>query len=326
MEYTKKVRCVRLSKTNIASNATAIGKYLKITFEDRAITSLPFHYTYGLSVIHSHLLYGASLLLTDKNILQKDFWKFADKYQATSFAGIPFTYETIEKFNLFERLPNSIRVLTQAGGKLTSRLQQKIATLSIEKEIRFYVMYGQTEATARISYLPYRLANEKIGSVGIAISGGRIWISEENEICYSGPNVCLGYAHNASDLKNDDENKGILYTGDLGYIENGFLYITGRKDREVKINGRRISLEHLEERWKEYSGRNMACVYLDTTLYLFVEGDYPYNTIKQIKKWVPLNSNNIDIRKIKKLPRKENGKVDYLCLKENVVYHKKSVF
>lgn len=154
-------RCVRLSKTNIKSNAVSICQYLKLTQNERAITSLPFHYTYGLSVIHSHLLCGASLLLTDKNILQKEFWQFAESRGATSFAGVPFNYEMMNRFGLLEKLPKSIKILTQAGGRLEPELQEKIAQLAIQRKILFYIMYGQTEATARISYLPPSLALEK---------------------------------------------------------------------------------------------------------------------------------------------------------------------
>lgn len=167
-------RCVRLSKTNIKSNAVSICQYLKLTQNERAITSLPFHYTYGLSVIYSHLLCGASLLLTDQNILQKEFWQFAESRGATSFAGVPFNYEMMNRFGLLEKLPKSIKILTQAGGRLEPELQEKIAQLAIQRKILFYIMYGQTEATARISYLPPSLALEKAGCVGKAIPGGKI--------------------------------------------------------------------------------------------------------------------------------------------------------
>ena len=216
-------RCVRLSKTNIKSNAVSICQYLKLTQNERAITSLPFHYTYGLSVIHSHLLCGASLLLTDKNILQKEFWQFAESKGATSFAGVPFNYEMMNRFGLLEKLPKSIKILTQAGGRLEPELQEKIAQLAIQRKILFYIMYGQTEATARISYLPPSLALEKAGCVGKAIPGGKIWISEDDEVCYQGNNVCLGYAKSYRDLKKEDENNGVLYTGDIGYLEDGLL-------------------------------------------------------------------------------------------------------
>lgn len=303
-------RCVRLSKTNIKSNAVSICQYLKLTQNERAITSLPFHYTYGLSVIHSHLLCGASLLLTDKNILQKEFWQFAESKGATSFAGVPFNYEMMNRFGLLEKLPKSIKILTQAGGRLEPELQEKIAQLAIQRKILFYIMYGQTEATARISYLPPSLALEKAGCVGKAIPGGKIWISEDDEVCYQGDNVCLGYAKSYRDLKKEDENNGVLYTGDIGYLEDGLLYIEGRKNREVKINGRRIRLEHLEENWKKYFCSNMVCSFDDSKLYLLVEGKVSEENVKKLREWIPILEKDIIAREVDKLPRKANGKVN----------------
>lgn len=303
--------CVRLSETNLQSNAASICQYLGITEKERAITSLPFHYTYGLSVIHSHLVCGASLLLTNKNVLQKEFWQFAEQGQATSFAGVPFTYETLERFRLLEKMPKSIRTLTQAGGRLEPKIQRKIAKLALERNIFFYIMYGQTEATARISYLPPALALEKTGCVGQAIPGGRIWISEENEICYQGANVCLGYAQSYEDLKKGDENQGILYTGDIGYIKDGLLYIEGRKNREVKINGRRIHLEHVEANWKKHFHNNIVCSFYNKKLYLTAEGNVLPEQVNQFRKWIPILEKDIIIQEVKELPRKENGKLAY---------------
>ncbi|MCI5882437.1 MAG: AMP-binding protein [Eubacterium sp.] len=303
-------RCVRLSEINVKSNASSICHYLGLTAKERAITSLPFHYTYGLSVIHSHLLCGAALLLTDKNVLQKEFWQFAEREGATSFAGVPFTYEMMDWFRLLEKLPKSIRTLTQAGGKLEPELQKKIAKLAIDRNIHFYIMYGQTEATARISYLHPSLALDKIGCVGKTIPGGKIWISEQNEVCYQGPNVCLGYAQSYLDLIKEDENNGILYTGDLGYIKDGLLYLEGRKNREVKINGRRIHLEHVEANWKKYFHNNMICSFHDKKLYLMVEGKFSQDSVKKLREWIPILEKDIIVQEVERLPRKANGKVD----------------
>lgn len=172
-------------------------------------------------------------------------------------------------------------------------------------------MYGQTEATARISYLPPALALEKTGCVGQAIPGGRIWISEENEICYQGANACLGYAQSYEDLKKGDENQGILYTGDIGYIKDGLLYIEGRKNREVKINGRRIHLEHVEANWKKHFHNNIVCSFYNKKLYLTAEGNVLPEQVNQLRKWIPILEKDIIIQEVKELPRKENGKLVY---------------
>lgn len=152
----------------------------------------------------------------------------------------------------------SLRTMTQAGGKLSRNLQEQYGTYAKERGIRFVVMYGQTEATARISYLPYKECLNKTGSIGIAIPDGKLSIWDEageevkeanvqGELVYKGKNVTLGYAKSMEDLKNGDERGGILRTGDMGYFdEDGYFYVCGRRDRYRKIYGNRVSLDEIE--------------------------------------------------------------------------------
>ena len=111
-------------------------------------------------------------------------------------------------------------------------------------------------------------------------------------------------------MKKEDENNGVLYTGDIGYLEDGLLYIEGRKNREVKINGRRIRLEHLEENWKKYFRSNMVCSFDDSKLYLLVEGKISEENVKKLREWIPILEKDIIAREVDKLPRKANGKVN----------------
>lgn len=314
-------KCVRLSRKNVIHNTRAICTSLKIQSEDRAITSLPMNYTYGLSVIHTHLYRGATILLTESKALSPEFWTFFDKEKGTSFAGVPFMYDYLYKLKVFEKEHKSLRVLTQAGGKLSDSLQKYYGELSREAGYQFIIMYGQTEATARMSYLPPHETLKRMGSVGIPISGGRFEIISD-EIVYHGENVSLGYAESKADLRLGDDNQGVLYTGDLGYVEKGFLYITGRKDRYIKVNGVRIFLPELEKGLQQKFHREIVCLMKKDILYFIHEGNFSEKEWQLLLVWtkekIPVLSHQLVDMTIKHIPRTEVGKVDYFCLQNKI--------
>ena len=247
-------KLVRLSYENLLSNTMSICEYLKIIRADRPITTLPMNYSYGLSVINTHLYAGASIILTDQSYAQKTFWDLFKKNSATSFSGVPYTYEILKRIH-FERMElPSLKCMTQAGGKLSEELQRFFAEYAIKRNIDFYVMYGQTEATARMSYLAPKLAMEKLGSIGKAIPRGRFEIRDDQNniinqpgvkgnLFYCGTNVFMGYADSINDLCKENLHNGLLDTGDLAEYDNdNFLYIKGRKKRFIKIYGNRVNL------------------------------------------------------------------------------------
>lgn len=276
-------KLVRQSMENLFSNAQAIAEYLELTPSERAITVLPLHYTYGLSILHSHLLTGATLLLTEHSVVQQEFWDFFEEAQATSLSGVPITYTLLERAGFFERPLPSLRYFTQAGGKLPHTMHSRCAAFAAKRNIRFYAMYGQTEATARMSYLPWDMAAKKCGSIGIAIPGGTFQLiaedgqeitetNREGELIYRGANVTLGYAENALDLCNEDDWAGVLATGDLAYRdEDGYYYITGRKKRFLKLYGNRVSLDECERLIREtFPQLDCACVGTDDHLKIYL--------------------------------------------------------
>ena len=249
---------VRLSHQNLQANAESIAQYLNITSRDRPITSLPIHYSYGLSVINSHLLVSACLLLTSCSVTERGFWDFFKSEKATSFAGVPTMYEMLRQLR-FERmnLP-SLRVLTQAGGRLSPESVRWFGELAHSRNISFFVMYGQTEATARISYLPSDHILDKTESIGKVIPGGTLSLRDETgsdvyrhdevgELVYCGKNVMMGYAESIDELVVDDVLNGKLFTGDLARRDaEGFYYIVGRQKRFIKIHGNRFGLDEVE--------------------------------------------------------------------------------
>lgn len=316
-------KLVRLSYDNIKSNAESIAEYLTIDKNERPVTSLPMHYSYGLSVINSHLIKNATILLTDKSVMQREFWDFVKKHGATSIAGVPYTYEMLKRLR-FERMDiPTLKTLTQAGGKLNPKLVNEFVEDSLSKQRRFIVMYGQTEATARMSYTPWSHAREKSESVGIAIPGGQFRLIDnsgneineagiDGELIYEGPNVSLGYAENESDLTLGDLNQSVLHTGDVARRdEDGFYYITGRLKRFVKIWGNRCNLDAIEQLLKPIIPE-VACVGVDDLITIFTIEEGHEATLKNtLTKKTGLNGRAFSVRVIPEIPKNESGKTLY---------------
>ncbi len=317
---------VRQSYQNIQSNADSIAQYLHLDKDERPVTTLPMHYTYGLSIINSHALCGATILLTEHGLFEQEFWDFLKKEKATSFGGVPYTYEMLKRLNFFGMELPSLKTMTQAGGKLAKHLHQEFAEYAKDTGKEFIVMYGQTEATARMSYLPAKDSIRKAGSIGIAIPGGRIEI-EDGELVYYGENVTLGYAQKREDLEKGDERCGKLKTGDMARVdEEGFYYIVGRKKRFLKVLGNRVNLDEVEQilkaRYKEYE---LACAGNDDHLYIYVEEkDAPDQDeiISFISEKTRLNPGVFEVLFIDHIPVSESGKIKYKEL-EDVKCHMK---
>ncbi|MFI8568790.1 AMP-binding protein [Rhodococcus sp. NPDC078407] len=247
-------KLVRLSHTNVQANAESIAEYLDIRATDRAITTLPLHYCYGLSVVNSHLLRGAALILTDCSVTDPDFWNLVRTQRGTTFAGVPYTFELLDRMG-FEQLDLPyLRYITQAGGKMPPDRVRKYVELGRRRGWDLFVMYGQTEATARMAYLPSELAATHPHTIGRPIPGGYFRLeavadspSGTGELVYSGPNVMLGYAESPDDLCLGDLLAGELHTGDLARLTNdGFYEVVGRRSRFTKVFGLRIDLQRVE--------------------------------------------------------------------------------
>ena len=166
-------KLVRQSRKNVTSNAESIAEYLELDPTERPITTLPMNYTYGLSIMNSHFQVGAAVLLTEHTLFEREFWDFFREQGATSFGGVPYTYQILKRLDFFKMELPSLRTMTQAGGKLPVNLHREFAEYAMSTGRKFIVMYGQTEATARMSYLPAEDAIRKCGSMGIAIPGGK---------------------------------------------------------------------------------------------------------------------------------------------------------
>lgn len=315
---------VRQSYINVLDNAQAIVEYLELDMTERPITTLPMNYTYGLSIINSHLLVGATILVTEKGLMQKEFWDFFKKTGATSFGGVPYTYEMLDRLRFYRMNLPSLRTMTQAGGKILPELHEKFAKYAYENNKKFVVMYGQCEATARMGYLPPERAVEKKGAMGIVIPGGKFYLIDANgseitetyttgELVYEGKNVTLGYAECGEDLAKKDERRGILETGDMAqFDEDGYYYIVGRKKRFLKIYGNRVNLDEMERLIKGKFGIEAACTGIDDHMYIFVTDDKDTDLVREfVINKTKLNPVAFKVLAIDKIPQNDSGKTLY---------------
>lgn len=315
---------VRQSYTNVLDNAQSIAEYLELDETERPITTLPMNYTYGLSIINSHLLAGATILVTEKTLMQKEFWNFFKEAGATSFGGVPYTYEILDKLRFYRMELPSLRAMTQAGGKILPELHEKFAKYAVERGKKFVVMYGQCEATARMGYLPPEKAVEKKGSMGIAIPGGKFHLIDGDgkeiaapdttgELVYEGKNVTLGYAECGEDLIKGDERNGILETGDMAQFDrDGYFYIVGRKKRFLKIYGNRVNLDEVDRLIKGEFGIEAASVGVDDHMYIFVtDGKYAEPVKAFVVNKTRLNQAAFQVITIDEIPKNDSGKTLY---------------
>ncbi|MFH1512245.1 MAG: AMP-binding protein [Bacillota bacterium] len=316
---------VRQSYQNIRANTDSIVEYLRLGAQERPITTLPMHYTYGLSIISTHLDVGATILFTRCGIAQKGFWSFFKERRATSFGGVPYTYEMLDRMHFTRMDLPSLRTMTQAGGKLLPGLHEKFAWWCWESGRQFIVMYGQCEATARMAYLPWEHGMDKIGAMGVAIPGGRFELIGADgslitkphvtgELRYYGDNVTLGYASGAEDLAKGDERGGVLDTGDMAQVDDdGFYTIVGRKKRFVKLFGNRVNLDETERMLKvKFPGSDLACGGRDDRLVIYgTDGALLLQMKTFLAEKTGLHPSGFAVKAVSRIPKNDAGKTLY---------------
>jgi len=316
-------KLVRLSLENLKANGESIIDYLSIRTEERAISTLPMHYSYGFSIINSHLLAGATLLLTRYTLVEKGFWDFFRTEKAESFGGVPYTFEMLKKLRFLRMELPSLKTITQAGGKLTPDLLREFAEYAVNRGIRFFVMYGQTEASPRMSYLHPEYSLSKCGSIGTPIPGGEFSLVDENstviyengkegELVYRGENVTMGYAECREDLAKGDERGGVLFSGDMAQRDqDGFYYITGRKKRFIKLFGNRVNLDEAEQLVKSLVP-DCACCGSDGLMVIYITQSGSETEVRQfIAARTAIHHSAFVVKAIPEIPRNESGKTLY---------------
>jgi acyl-CoA synthetase (AMP-forming)/AMP-acid ligase II len=329
---TGSAKLVRLSYDNVQTNAEAIAEYLDLRPTDRAATTLPLHYCYGLSVVHSHLAVGAGIILTDLSVVDPCFWDAFERHGGTSFAGVPHTFELLDRIGFGSRSIPTLRAVTQAGGRLAPSTVRRFAELGRREGWDLVVMYGQTEATARMAFLPPGQALVHPDAVGVPIPGGAFEIEpvegvEEGagELVYRGPNVMLGYAEGPADLA-VGRTVGALRTGDIARrTPDGLYQIVGRRSRFVKLFGLRVDLGQVEAVLAE-AGVTACCTGDDAELVVGV-GPGPDDEVVHdlVRSHVGLPAASVRVCRFDELPRLPNGKPDQVAVGERAQLDRSAV-
>ena len=321
-------KLVRYKKGNLEVNAKNVSLAFGWSSLERPICDLGMQYTMGLNVINSHLYVGATLILTDYNIIDGRFWDLVKNEEVSNFTGVPFSYDILARLG-FERmnLPY-LRTLSQGGGKLTEARFIQLVEYALKNNKRFIASFGTTETSARIACLPPELAEKKVCSIGFAIPEGSMFLKDPNgniiddveaegELCYTGPNVTMGYANCKADLSEGDVFNGTYITGDLAKRDiDGCYYITGRKSRFLKLLSYRISLDQSESLINEQFGITCACMGTDDKMDIFItDSDLSERVLKFISAKTGVFRNLFKVTVVNSIPRNDRNKIDYQKLK-----------
>jgi long-chain acyl-CoA synthetase len=318
---TGSAKLVMLSRENVAANAHSISLALQLQSDAVAISSLPLHYSYGLSVLHSHLFCGGAMVITDDSLMTRPFWQLFKQHQVSSLNCVTYLLEILEKLRFASMTLPSLKSITHAGGKISAALASKFASWCEDKQAQLFLMYGQTEATARISCLDPQLTASKPGSIGKAIDGGSLGLIDDNgqplekpgdcgELVYRGPNVMLGYAQTAADLVLC-KGSSILKTGDIArFDQQGYFYIVGRLKRFIKLYGLRLNLDQIEQ-FLQQQGHRCFCGGNDQKLMVATLNDDSTEITTALSQTYRINVNAIEVFQIDEPVNTSSGKTDY---------------
>ncbi|MDX8551854.1 AMP-binding protein [Methanospirillum sp. J.3.6.1-F.2.7.3] len=331
---------VMLTHTNLISNTNSIIQYLNLSLNDRMMVVLPFFYCYGASLLHTHIRVGGSLVL-DKSPFLGGALKGINKYHCTGFAGVPSTYLILtSKTPFLEMEFPTLCYFTQAGGHLAGSVVHQIARTFPDK--RFFVMYGATEATARLSYLPPELIFEKPDSIGKGIPGVTLEVRDEDgkrvrsgevgEIIASGENIMKGYLDEPEETRKVIRD-GWYYTGDLATVDDdGFIYIVGRKGTFIKSAGFRVSPQEVEDVILQLEGVDACVVFgvphpmLGEAIIACIMSDIEEEVItssvkKHCFRYLPSHKQPTGMFILKNLPLNSSGKPDRDAIKKLYTFH-----
>lgn len=323
-------KLVRHCYANIEAAGLNISTFFELKETDRPLMVLPLYYTMGLSMVFSHFKVGATILITGRNMTDPVFWKFIKEERATSFTGVPYSYQILNLMRFFRMDLPDLELLTQGGGKMEHSLNLKFAEFCRDNGKRWIATYGQSECTARMAYLPAKWAIEKVGSIGIAVPNGELSLISANgnrittphtegEMCYRGKNVTLGYATCSEDLQKGDERHGFIRTGDLAYFdEDGCYYIVGRMGRFLKLFGMRVGLDECEQIIATECKTESACVGTDEKMIVYITDAAKTQAVKNaLVEKTHIVATSFEIRVIPEIPKNETGKKLFSKLDNN---------
>lgn len=342
-------KMVQLSEDNLNHNARAIVDALGISSEDRGLACLPLFYAFGLSVLNSHLEAGATTVLTGLSPVQAGFWGLMGRHEVTSVPAMPYSFQMFKRVGMLDMKLPHLRYVCQAGGPVSEHTVDEFHRFLEATGKQLMLMYGQTEATARMSVLPSAEVTAHGASVGYALNDGSFRIDSPDgngvgQIMYSGPNVMLGYAESRDDVGVRSLD-GELATGDLGHVnDGGRLTVTGRMSRAAKVFGHRVDLDDVERILG--LDAESAAVAGDQRIHVFVadpdltpapwQERSPFlsrrhraakddsatararKVVAELERRLEVPPRTVVVTPLSKLPMTPSGKVDYASLREVV--------
>lgn len=325
-------KLVRHKYENIEAAALNISTFFQLTKKDRPLMVLPLYYTMGLSMVFSHFYVGATVLITNQSMTDRGFWQFIKEQRATSFTGVPYSYEILNLMRFFRMDLPDLTLLTQGGGRMPKELNLKFAEYCRDNGKQWIATYGQSECTARMAWLPPKWAIEKVGSIGIAVPNAELSLIDmdgnpittpntEGEMCYRGKNVTMGYARCREDLLLGDERHGFIRTGDLAYFdEDGCYYIVGRMGRFLKLFGMRVGLDECERMVKgKFQGLECACMGTDEKMLVYLTDEKYKEVVKEeLVSRLKLVASSFEVKIIPEIPKNEAGKILYAKLSNHI--------
>jgi len=309
-------KLVRISRANLVADNKMSEVLFGFDTSTRMTMILPICYAWGLSVACSVLEAGGTLVMTRKTVMDPELADVMRSACATHVAGVPYMYEALDRFRFFEGDFPSLKGLLVSGGALAPALRRKYAEFAKGRGIAFCEGYGQTETTGVMTTIRTDVHLDLIGSIGKSENGGMFRV-EDGELVYEGPIVAMGYAVCAEDLMKGDEWKGVRRTGDMAKIDaDGYVTLTGRASRFLKIFGNRVSLEEVENLVKDgFAGSGCAATGADNDLHVFVCGVSAANVEKFLVAKLHFNATVVKVHVLDSIPLNANGKTDYPKLK-----------
>jgi acyl-coenzyme A synthetase/AMP-(fatty) acid ligase len=314
---------VKISDHNLVQNALSIMEYMPITEHDVVPLNVPINFVYGFSILTTNCIKAKTIVCTDRDVLQKDFWSDLAHYGYSTLNGVPYFYELLQRFGFFKKDTPSLRYLTHTGGMLNKELANVISNYIDIYDKQFFAQYGQTEASGRMAFLPPKDFQAKGTSIGFPVKNGRFEIDESTgELIYYGPNVSGGYANNIFDLQ-DYNHTNKLYTGDLAEKDEfGYYHIKGRIKRIIKLFGVRLNLDEVEVLLKnELGGQTFICISVQDKYLGVIHQDESLSreTITKVaKEKLGLHASSIKNYYFNQVPLTVNGKVDYPAINRDI--------
>ena len=309
-------KLVRIGRAALAADNKMSEVLFELDSSTRMTMILPICYAWGLSVVCSVLEAGGTLVMTRKTVMDPELADVMPDARATHVAGVPYMYEALDRFRFFDGDFPSLRALLVSGGALAPALRRKYAEFAKGRGIAFFEGYGQTETTGVMTTIRTDVHLDLIGSIGKSENGGGFRV-EDGELVYEGPIVAMGYAVCAEDLMKGDEWKGVRRTGDMAKIDaDGYVTLTGRASRFLKIFGNRVSLEEVENLVKDgFAGAGCAATGADNDLHVFVCGVSAADVEKFLVAKLHFNATVVKVHVLDSIPLNANGKTDYPKLK-----------